>query len=68
MGDLEKRELGLLLEQQDPDLLDWFLGRTKPKNTSISSAIENILIFHHKRRNSRELISGDSLECLEYEL
>ena len=68
MGDLEKRKLSLLLEQQDPDLLAWFLGRTKPKNLSIASAIDNVLRFHNKRRNLRESASGASIECLEYKL
>ena len=42
---VEKSNLGRLLEQQDPDLLDWFLGKSIPKDSSIADAVRHVLTF-----------------------
>jgi succinate dehydrogenase flavin-adding protein (antitoxin of CptAB toxin-antitoxin module) len=41
----EKLNLHRLLEQQDPDLLDWFLGKSTPKDSSIADAVRDVLAF-----------------------
>tara|TARA_B100000029_G_scaffold489710_1_gene547716 strand:+ start:2637 stop:2900 length:264 start_codon:yes stop_codon:yes gene_type:complete len=41
----EKNRFANLLEEQDSDLLDWFLGRATPDNSSLLRTINNILDF-----------------------
>ena len=48
MNAVQKSNLGLLLEQQDPDLLDWFLGRSRPTDSSIAEAVRQVLIFSNE--------------------
>ena len=45
MTSAEKLNLNRLLEQQDPDLLDWFLGKSTPKDSSIGDAVRHVLTF-----------------------
>jgi succinate dehydrogenase flavin-adding protein (antitoxin of CptAB toxin-antitoxin module) len=45
MTPAEKLNLSRLLEQQDPDLLDWFLGKSAPKDASINDAVRQVLTF-----------------------
>ncbi|MBL10640.1 MAG: hypothetical protein CL402_09040 [Acidiferrobacteraceae bacterium] len=45
----EKQQFENLLQEQDSDLLDWFLGRSTPYNTTLVSTIKNIL--HFKENN-----------------
>ena len=45
MTSVEKHDLNRLLEQQDPDLLDWFLGKSTPKDSSIADAVRHVLTF-----------------------
>ena len=46
MSASEKSNLGLLLDQQDPDLMDWFLGRRAPADSSIAEVIREVLDFN----------------------
>ena len=46
---VEKSNLGRLLEQQDPDLLDWFLGKSTPKDSLVADAIRLVLTFSNER-------------------
>ena len=41
----EKLDLNRLLEQQDPDILDWFLGKNTPKDASIADAVRHVMTF-----------------------
>ncbi len=41
----EKNRFANLLEEQDSDLLDWFLGRATPDNSSLLRTINNVLDF-----------------------
>ena len=50
MTSAEKLNLNRLLEQQDPDLLDWFLGKTTPKDSSIADAVCHVLTFCKDRK------------------
>ena len=52
MTSAEKANLDQLLEQQDPDLLDWFLGKSTPVNTAIADAVRHVLVFSSKRRRA----------------
>ena len=45
MTSAEKLDLNRLLEQQDPDLLDWFLGKSTPEDSSIADAVRHVLTF-----------------------
>ena len=54
MTSAEKSNLDLLLEQQDPDLLDWFLGKSIPEDSSIAEAVRHVLTFS----NQRERVGG----------
>jgi|TARA_B100000745_G_scaffold239803_2_gene162443 succinate dehydrogenase flavin-adding protein (antitoxin of CptAB toxin-antitoxin module) len=45
MTSAEKFDLNRLLDQQDPDLLDWFLGKSTPKDSSIADAVRHVLTF-----------------------
>ena len=49
----EKSNLDQLLEQQDPDLLDWFLGKSTPVNSSIADAVRQVLAFSNERRRAK---------------
>ena len=57
MDTSEKHVFKLLLEQQDPDLLDWLLGRRRPECLSISTAVDNVLRFNAERKHLEESIS-----------
>jgi succinate dehydrogenase flavin-adding protein (antitoxin of CptAB toxin-antitoxin module) len=46
----EKYNLDRLLEQQDPDLLDWFLGRNIPEDALIAEAVRLVLSFNNERQ------------------
>ena len=50
MTSAEKSNLDQLLEQQDPDILDWFLGKSTPVNSSIADAVRHVLTFSNERR------------------
>lgn len=54
MNSEQKSELKILLDQQDPDLLDWFLGRGKPENLALAVMVENVLKFNQQRLNSKD--------------
>jgi succinate dehydrogenase flavin-adding protein (antitoxin of CptAB toxin-antitoxin module) len=54
MTSTEKSNLDQLLEQQDPDLLDWFLGKSIPKDSSIADAVRHVLTFSNERERARE--------------
>ena len=54
MTSAEKSNLDRLLEQQDPDLLDWFLGKSIPADSSIADAVRHVLTFS----NERERVKG----------
>ena len=58
MDEVEKYNLRFLLEQQDPDLLDWFLGRRTPNDVRISAAIDNVLEFRATRQHVGEPYSA----------
>ena len=49
----EKSDLDRLLEQQDPDLLDWFLGKSTPEESSIANAVRHVLIFNNERGRAK---------------
>ena len=54
MTSVEKSNLGQLLEQQDPDLLDWFLGKSTPEDSSIADAVRHVLTFSNEREREKE--------------
>ena len=54
MTPTEKLNLDQLLEQQDPDLLDWFLGKSMPAEPSIADAVRHVLSFINKREQAKE--------------
>ena len=49
MTSVEKLNLHRLLEQQDPDLLDWFLGKSSPEDSSVAEAVRDVLAFREGR-------------------
>ena len=49
MTPLEISNLDRLLEQSDPDLLDWFLGKRRPGDSSIADAVCHVLSFNEER-------------------
>jgi antitoxin CptB len=51
MSAVEKSNLEQLLQQQDPDLLDWFLGKSVPADPSIADAVGRVLTFNHQRES-----------------
>ena len=53
MTSAERCNLDRLLEQQDPDLLDWFLGKSTPLNSSIADAVRQVLAFSNERRQAK---------------
>ena len=53
MTTIEKFNLNRLLEQQDPDLLDWFLGKRMPEDASIADAVRHILTFSSEREQPK---------------
>ena len=53
MTSAEKSNLDQLLEQQDPDLLDWFLGKSTPVNSSIADAVRHVLTFNNERKRAK---------------
>jgi len=53
MTSAEKSNLDQLLEQQDPDLLDWFLGKSTPVNSSIADAVHQVLTFSNERKRAK---------------
>ncbi len=46
----EKSNLEQLLDHQDADLLDWFLGRKDPHNIAITQTIDRIIGFSSRNR------------------
>jgi succinate dehydrogenase flavin-adding protein (antitoxin of CptAB toxin-antitoxin module) len=52
MTSTEKSNLGRLLEQQDPDLLDWLLGASTPEDSSIADAVHHVLTFNSERERA----------------
>ena len=54
MTSAEKSNLDRLLEQQDPDLLDWFLGKSIPDNLSIAEAVRHVLDFCNERERAKK--------------
>ena len=54
MTPVEKSNLDQLLEQQDPDLLDWFLGKSLPEDSSIADAVRQVLTFSNGRERAKE--------------
>ena len=54
LNPIELNNLGMLLEQHDPDLLSWFLGRSEPDEPKVAAAVSDILAFREtKNRVSR---------------
>ena len=53
MTSAEKSNLDRLLEQQDPDLLDWFLGKTTPADSLIADAVSHVLTFSKERARAK---------------
>ena len=53
MTSAEKSNLGRLLEQQDPDILDWFLGKSTPEDSLIADAVSHVLTFSKKRARAK---------------
>ena len=53
----EKHVFKLLLEQQDPDLLDWLLGRRRPESDLIAAAVDNVLRFNAEQEGLESPIS-----------
>ena len=54
MTSSEKSNLGRLLEEQDPDLLDWFLGKSTPDDSLIADAVCHVLAFSNERSRAKE--------------
>ena len=54
MTSAEKSNLDRLLEQQNPDLLDWFLGKSTPDDSSIADAVRHVLTFSNERERAKE--------------
>ena len=57
MSPSEKYAFELLLEQQDPDLVDWLLGRRRPESTAIATAVDNVLRFNAEQKSIEGSIS-----------
>ena len=57
MTSIEKSNLDHLLKQQDPDLLDWFLGKTTSEDASIADAVRDVLAFSNEGEPAKELES-----------
>ena len=53
MTSAEKSNLDQLLEQQDPDVLDWFLGKSTPEDSSIADAIRHVMTFSNEREREK---------------
>ena len=53
MTSAEKSNLDRLLEQQDPDLLDWFLGKSTPADSSIADAVRHVLTFSNEKERAK---------------
>ena len=53
MTSAEKSNLDRLLEEQDPDLLDWFLGKSIPEDSSIADAVRHVLTFSNERKRAK---------------
>ena len=49
LNQTELVNLGMLLEQQDPDLLSWFLGQSTPEEPEVAAAVRDILVFRDRR-------------------
>ena len=45
----ELANLSMLLEQSDPDLLRWFLGRSKPDEPKVAAAVHDVLMFKDRK-------------------
>ena len=53
MTSAEKTNLDRLLEQQDPDLLNWFLGKSTPEDPTIADAVHQVLTFNSERTREK---------------
>ena len=53
MTSAEKSNLARLLEQEDPDLLAWFLGKSIPEDSSIADAVHRVLTFSSERERAK---------------
>jgi len=51
---VELANFSMLLKQQDPDLLSWFLGRTEPDQPAIAAAIHDVLMFREKEKSCQQ--------------
>ena len=49
----EKSNLDSLLKQQDPDILNWFLGKSAPEDASIADAVRHVLTFSNERERAK---------------
>ena len=54
MTPVEKFNLDKLLGEQDPDLLDWFLGKSTPADSASADAVHHVLTFSNDRDRARE--------------
>lgn len=42
----EKATFATLVEQEDPDLLDWFMGTSQPQDVKMADLISKIIALH----------------------
>lgn len=47
LAEEDQRRFALLLEQNDVDLLDWFLNRITPDDAELAVIVERVLSLHH---------------------
>lgn len=46
LSDADKQVFEALLEESDPDLLNWLMGRSEPGNTAYRSLLAQIKLYH----------------------
>lgn len=44
----EKQAFALLVEQEDPDLLDWFMDKSQPDDAQLAALIQRIKTLHYQ--------------------